>query len=151
TEKAAVMPVPKDPKLKSPADFKLIGKPMQRKDQLPKAMGKTEFGIDVQRPNMLVATVAKCPVFGGKVQKMDAAAAQAVKGVKKVIPVSSGAAVVAENFWAAKKGVEALAITWEDGPGAGLTSQKIAEAAAAMAKKPGVEAEKKGDVEKALK
>lgn len=151
TEKAAVMPVPKEPKLKSPADFKLIGKPIQRLDQLPKATGKVEFGIDVQRPNMLVATVAKCPVFGGKLQKMDAAAAQAVKGVKKVLPISSGVAVVAEHFWAAKKGVEALNVTWEEGPNAGLTSAKITEAAAALAKKPGVEAEKKGDVEKALK
>lgn len=151
TEKAAAVPVPEDPALKTPDQFRLIGKPIPRLDSGPKAAGKAEFGIDVRRPGMLVATVVRCPVLGGKPQKWDAAAASAVKGVKKVLAVSGGVAVVAEHFWAAKKGAEALAVTWDEGPGAAISSEKIARDAALLAKKPGVVAETRGDVEKALK
>lgn len=150
TEKAAVMPVPKEPRLKSPAEFRLIGKPVVRLDGPAKAAGKVEFTSDLRRPNMLVATVAKCPVFGGKPKTFDSAAALAVKGVKKVLTITSGVAVVAEHFWAAKKGVEALKITWDEGPNASLSSDKLTEAAAALAKKPGVKVESRGDAEKAL-
>jgi len=150
TARAATMPVPKTPKLKSPADFKLIGTPARRLDGAPKATGKLQFGIDVQRPGMRIATVARCPVFGGKPAKFDSAAALTVKGVKKVLQVSGGVAVVADNFWSAKKGVEALNVTWDEGPHATLSSEKITEAAKALARKPGAVAETRGDVEKAL-
>lgn len=151
TERAAAIPAPAEPKLKAPADFKLIGKPITRLDAAPKAAGKVEFGVDVRRPGMLVATVARCPVLGGKPSKWDEAAALAVKGVKKVLAVSGGIAVVAEHFWAAKKGAEALAITWDEGPNVTLSSESIAKAAADLARKPGAVAEARGDVEKALK
>lgn len=151
TEKAAAVPAPKEPKLKSPDQFRLIGKPVQRLDSAPKAAGKVEFGIDVRRPGMLVATVVRCPVLGGKPKKWDSAAASAVKGVKKVLAVSGGVAVVAEHFWAARKGAEALAVTWDEGPNASLSSDKITKAAAALAKRPGAVAETRGDVDKALR
>ncbi len=151
TEKAAAIPVPKEPKLKDPSEFKLIGTRVKRLDSTIKATGKAEYAIDVQRPGMLVATVARCPVFGGKPAKYDSAAALAVKGVKKVVPVTGGIAVVAEHFWAAKKGVEALGLTWDEGPNATLSTDKLTAAAAALAKKPGAVAHTAGDVEKALK
>ena len=151
TEKAATLPVPKEPRLKPPSEYKLIGTRVPRLDSALKAGGKAEFAIDVQRPGMLVATVARCPVFGGKPAKYDSAAAMAVKGVKKVLPVTGGIAVVAEHFWAAKKGIDALAITWDEGPGAALSTEKLTAAAAALAKKPGAVAHTSGDAEKALK
>jgi isoquinoline 1-oxidoreductase beta subunit len=151
TEKAAAVPAPKEPKLKTPDQFRLIGKPIPRLDSAQKAAGKVEFGIDVRRPGMVVATVVRCPVFGGKPKKWDAAAASAVKGVKKVLAVSGGIAVVGEHFWAAKKGADALAVTWDEGANASLSSEKIMQAAADLAKKPGALAETRGDVEKALK
>ncbi|MFO0589259.1 MAG: xanthine dehydrogenase family protein molybdopterin-binding subunit [Polyangiaceae bacterium] len=150
TEKAAVMPVPKSPKLKSPAEFKLIGTRVRRLDSGLKAAGKAEFAIDVKRPNMVVALVARPPVFGGKHKSHDAAA-EKVPGVKKIVPITSGIAVVADSFWSAKKGLAALNVVWDDGPNAAVSTAKLTEAAAAMAKKPGVTAETKGDVEKALK
>jgi isoquinoline 1-oxidoreductase beta subunit len=151
TAKAATMPVPAEPKLKSPGDFHLIGTRAVRLDGPGKATGKVEFGIDVHRPGMLTATVVRSPVIGGKPAKFDAAAAGAVKGVKKVLQISGGIAVVGEHFWAAKKGADALAITWDDGPNAALSSEKLTEAAALLAKKPGVVAQTRGDFEKGLK
>ncbi len=151
TEKAAVMPVPKAPKLKSPAEFKLIGTRVPRLDTGIKAAGKAEFASDVKRPGMVIATVARSPVFGGKPKSFDAAAASAVKGVKKVLAITGGVAVVADSYWAAKKGATALAVVWDEGPNASLSTEKITEAAAALAKKPGVVAETKGDVDKAFK
>lgn len=151
TDKAAAIPVPKDPKLKSPSEFRFIGTRVQRLDGMPKATGKAEFGMDVRRPGMLVACVARCPVIGGKVAKFDPAPAAAIKGVKKVLQISNGVAVVAEHFWAAKKGVEALNVSWDNGPNATVSSDAMTKAAAELAKKPGVVAKTKGDVEKALK
>ncbi|MEZ4293434.1 MAG: xanthine dehydrogenase family protein molybdopterin-binding subunit [Polyangiaceae bacterium] len=151
TEKASAVPAPAEPTLKTPDKFRLIGKPIPRLDAAAKAAGKVEFGIDVQRPGMVIATVARSPVFGGKATKWDAAAASAVKGVKKVLAVTGGVAVVAEHFWAAKKGAEALAVTWDEGPGASISSDKLTQAAAALAKKPGNVADSRGDADKALK
>ncbi len=151
TEKAAVMPVPKAPKLKSPAEFKLIGTRVPRLDAAVKAAGKAEFSSDVKRPGMMIAVIARSPVFGGEAKTFDTAAALAVKGVKQAFGISSGVAVVADSYWAAKKGALALKATWKEGANASISSEKLTEAAAALAKKPGKVAETKGDVDKALK
>jgi isoquinoline 1-oxidoreductase beta subunit len=148
---AAKSPVPKEVKLKDPKDFKVVGKPQRRIDGRAKAMGRAEFGIDVKQPDMLVAVVARCPVFGGKVKSFDASKATAVKGVKKVVQIGSGVAVVATGFWPARQGAAALDIKWDEGANAKNSTEKIREAAIAMAKKPGKEAAKKGDFEKAFK
>ncbi len=126
-EAGAKLPVPADPPLKEPKDYHLIGTRVRRLDTPEKADGRAGFGMDVKVPGILVATVARCPVFGGKVKSFDATRAMAVKGVRHVVevPAAAGVAVAADSTWAAMKGREALAITWEEGPSAGLDSATI--------------------------
>src|SRR5207249_3378504 len=102
-------------------------------------------------PDMLVAVVARPPVFGGKLKSFDAKKAKAVPGVKHVVQIPRGIAVVADGFWPAKKGREALEITWDDGPLATLDSQKQLEEYKELAKKPGVAARKDGDTAAAFR
>jgi isoquinoline 1-oxidoreductase beta subunit len=144
-DKAADLKPPENVKLKDPKDFRLIGKPTRRLDTPDKVNGKAVFGLDVQLPGMLVALVARPPVFGGKVKSFDADKTKAVPGVKHVVQIPRGIAVVAEGFWPAKKGREALVVVWDDGPLAGLDSRTQLEQYAELAKKPGVAARKDGD------
>jgi isoquinoline 1-oxidoreductase subunit beta len=150
-ELAAKQPVPKDPPLKDASEFKVIGTRPPRLDATAKGSGKAVFGIDVKVPGALTAIVVRCPVPGGKVAKFDAQKALAVAGVRKAFAVSTGVAVVADHFWAAKQGAQALAVTWDEGEGAKISSESILEEAKALVKKPGAVAEKKGDFEKAYK
>src|SRR3954471_3080393 len=99
-DKAATLPVPQNAPLKAPTAFKLLGKDLARMDIPDKVNGKAEFGMDVKRPGMLVARVVRCPVHGGKVASFDAAKATAVPGVRNVVQISSGIAVVADGYWA---------------------------------------------------
>src|SRR5215831_6503054 len=101
-------PAAADLKLKDPRDWKIIGKPQRRLDSPEKVTGRALYGADVRLPGMLTALVARPPVFGGKVKSFDAAPALAVPGVRKVVQVPTGIAVVAEHFWAAKVGRDAL-------------------------------------------
>jgi len=115
-EKAMAMPVPTDPKLKDPSQFKLIGKEgaVKRLDSADKTNGKAFYTLDINEPDMLTVVVARSPKFGGKVASFDATAAKAVAGVVDVKQVSNGVAVYAKGFWPAKMGREALKITWDD-------------------------------------
>src|SRR5205814_8895643 len=113
--------------------------------------GKAVFGLDVQLPGLLVALVARPPVFGGKVRSYGADKARAVPGVKHVVQIPRGVAVIADGFWPAKKGREALEVVWDDGPLAALDSGKELDEYAALAKKPGVAARKDGDAAATLK
>jgi len=149
-EKAADLKPPENVKLKDPKDFRLVGQPTQRLDTPEKVNGKAIFGLDVQRPGMLVALVARPPVFGGKVKSFNADKARAVPGVRHVVQIHRGVAVVADGFWPAKKGREALELVWDDGPLAGLDSRTQLEQYAELAKKPGVAARKEGDAAGAL-
>jgi isoquinoline 1-oxidoreductase beta subunit len=144
-EKAAQLPVPKEPKLKSPEQFRFIGKAVARVDTPEKVTGRGIYGIDVKVPGMVIASVERCPVFGGKVASYDAAKAKAVKGVHQVVQISSGVAVVANSYWAAKKGREALKIVWDEGPNAQLSSAEITRIYAEIAKQSGPVARKEGD------
>ena len=148
--KAAALPVPKDVPLKKPAEFKLLGKPMPRVDTPVKVNGKAVFGIDVTVPNMLTATTVHCPVFGGKVASFDASAAKTVPGVRQVLQISSGIAVVADDFWSAKKGADRLKIKWDEGPVAKVSSASIRKDFVELAQKPGVVRRNDGDANKAL-
>ena len=114
TEMAATLTPPENVSLKSPQDFTLIGKSVQRIDSQVKAEGAAQFGIDVQRPNALVAAIAHCPIFGGKLKSYDASAAENMPGVKAVVEIPTGVAVVADTFWQAKTAKEALKIEWQD-------------------------------------
>jgi isoquinoline 1-oxidoreductase beta subunit len=149
-EKAAGLKPPRDVPLKDPRDFKIIGKATRRLDTPEKTNGKAIFGLDVQLPGMLVALVARPPVFGGKVKSFRADKAKAIPGVRHVVQIERGVAVVADGFWAARRGREALEITWDDGPLAGLDSRKQGEEYAELARRPGAVARKAGDAAAAL-
>jgi isoquinoline 1-oxidoreductase beta subunit len=149
-DKAAALPVPKDVKLKDPKAFRVLGQPLARLDIPEKVNGTAVFGVDVKRPGMLVARVVRCPVFGGKVASFDAAKAKAIQGVKHVVQISSGVAVVADGYWAASKGAQALEVKWNEGPMATLTSEQIRSKYAEMAQKEGAIARNDGDAVKAL-
>jgi isoquinoline 1-oxidoreductase subunit beta len=137
---ASKLPVP-DPAtiaLKDPKDFRIIGKPVPRKDVPPKVNGAAKYGIDVQVSGMLYAVVARCPTFGGKPAKFDAAVAKAVPGVRAVVEIepvgkptnaAGGIAVVAENTWAAMQGRKALNLTWNRGPNASESSATLLQLA----------------------
>ena len=149
-DKAGTMPVPKDVALKEPKDFKLIGTPAKRLDTPDKINGKTIYGIDVKVPGMKFGTIAICPVFGGKLKSVDDSKALAVKDVLQVVRVSDAVAVIAAHTGAAKKGLAALAIEWDDGPHANLTTADIVADMAKASEAEGVTVRNDGDVAKAL-
>jgi isoquinoline 1-oxidoreductase subunit beta len=151
--RAARMPVPANVPLKDPKEFKLIGTPVRRIDSHAKVTGTAQFGLDVRLPGMLVAVVARPPVFGGTVEHFDPAPALAVAGVRKVVAVPSGLAVIGEGFWAAQSGRRALAsgIKWALPEGSLIDSDAQAERYSQIARTPGAIASKLGDVDAALK
>jgi isoquinoline 1-oxidoreductase beta subunit len=143
---AAKLPVPTNVALKDPKQFRFIGKSIKRLDTADKVTGRTQFGIDARRPGMLYAAIARCPVFGGKAVSFDATKAKAFPGVKQVVQVSRGVAVVADNTWSAIQGTRLLDIKWDEGVNANQSSAAISKLFAERAQKPGVEAMKTGDV-----
>ncbi len=149
-EEAAKLPVPEDVPLKDPSEFKLIGKPTKRLDTPEKVTGKAQFGIDVSVPGMLTAVLERPPVFGATLKGFTAKAARAVPGVKKIVAVDAGVAVLGMDYWSAKKGRDALKIDWDLGPNAGLSSQRLRRKYAGLAAKPGLVARQQGDARKAL-
>jgi isoquinoline 1-oxidoreductase beta subunit len=142
---AAKLPVPTNVALKDPKQFKLIGKSIKRLDTPNKVTGRTQFGIDTRRPGMVYAAIARCPVFGGKAVSFDATKAKAFPGVKQVVQVSRGVAVVADNTWSAIQGTRLLDIKWDEGANASQSSAAISRLFAERAQKPGVEVSKTGD------
>jgi isoquinoline 1-oxidoreductase subunit beta len=147
---AAKLPQPEKVDLKPPEKWTVIGQPTRRLDSPEKITGRAKFGIDVQFPGLLTAVVAHAPTFGGKVKSFDASAAKAVPGVKAVVEVPSGVAVVAEHFWAAKKGRDALEVQWDLGPHAKLDTTELRQSYRETAKSAGAKASEAGDAEKAL-
>jgi isoquinoline 1-oxidoreductase beta subunit len=147
---AAKMPVPKDVALKQPKDFKLIGTSAKRLDTPAKVNGTAVYGIDVRPPGVKIATLAQSPVFGGRVKNVDDAAAKAVKGVRQIVRLDDAVAVVADHMGAAKKGLAALKIEWDDGPHAKLATADIVTDLEKATLKPGPVAQNIGDVEKAM-
>src|SRR5207253_160740 len=148
--KAAALPVPDKITLKDPKDFTLIGTPAKRLDTPSKVNGTAQFGIDVRLPGMLIATVAASPVLGGKVAGVDEPKAKAVAGVRQIVRLDDVVAVVADHMWAAKQGLAALDIRWDDGPNAKLSTHDIVQGLAKASESPGVTARKDGDPESAL-
>lgn len=149
-EEAAKLPVPVNPRRKDAKDYKYIGKPTKRIDSRVKVNGEAEFGIDVRRPKMLHAVVARCPVFGGKVKSFDGSKAKAVSGVKNVVQISTGVAVIADNTWSAMEGRRALEISWDEGPNAKNSSEAIRKLYHERAEQTGAIARKDGDADAAL-
>ena len=149
-EKASTLTPPQNVTLKDPKDFKIIGKAIKRLDTPDKTNGKAVFGLDVNVPGMLVAVVARPPVFGGKLKSFNADKTKAVPGVRYVVEIERGVAVVADGFWPAKLGREALEIVWDEGPRASLDSRTQREEYAGLAKKTGVVAKNEGEAVSAL-
>ena len=144
--KAATLPAPVAVALKDPKDFKLLGEGAKRLDSPGKVNGTAQFGMDVRLPGMLTAVVAHSPVAGGKVASYNADKARALPGVKYVVQIGSGVAVVADGYWAAKQGRDALEIQWEEGANAGLSSDAIRKGMSALVDKSGAVDRKDGDV-----
>jgi isoquinoline 1-oxidoreductase beta subunit len=147
---AAKLPVPDKVTLKDPKDFTLIGTPAKRLDTPDKVNGKAQFGIDVRLPGMKIATVAASPVLGGKVASLDDSKAKAVPGVRQIVRLDEVVAVVADHMWAAKQGLAALAIRWDDGPNAAATIADVVKGLDAASQKPGVVARKEGNAAAAM-
>ncbi len=149
-DRAATLPLPQQVALRSPAQFKLIGTPAKRVDSAIKVNGEAVFGIDVKLPGMKVATVAACPVFGGKLRSVDDSKALAVRGVRQIVRIEDAVAVVADHMGAAKKGLEALAIEWDEGANAQLSTADLVAQLEQGAESQGVVAKQGGDVAAAL-
>ena len=147
---AARLPVPKEVKLKDPKDFALIGRRVTRTDSRAKSNGTAIYTQDVKLPGMLTAVVAHPPRFGGKPKSFDAAKAKAVAGVVDVVAVPQGVAVLASDFWSAKKGRDALAVEWDESGAFKLGSAEIMAGYRALAATPGASARKEGDPAGAL-
>ncbi|OKO77949.1 aldehyde dehydrogenase [Bradyrhizobium sp. NAS80.1] len=141
---------PKDAAVKDPKDFVIIGQPLKRLDTPDKVNGKAIYGIDAILPGMKFATVAACPVFGGKVGKVDDTAALKLPGVRKVVVLDDMVAVIGDHMWAAKKGLEALKIEWNEGPNAEITTKDIWQDLQKASEKDGAVAKSDGDIAKAL-
>jgi isoquinoline 1-oxidoreductase subunit beta len=142
--------VPKDVPLKDPKDFVYIGQPLKRFDTPDKVNGKAVYGIDVMLDGMKFATVAACPVFGGKVRKVDDTAAKKIAGVQKVVMLDDMVAVVGDHMWAAKQGLDALKIDWDEGANAHLNTDDIWRELRAASEKDGAVAKSVGDIAKGL-
>ena len=147
---AAKQPVPKDVKLKDAKDFALIGRRVQRTDARAKSNGSAMYTQDVKLPGMLTALVAHPPRFGGKVKSFDAAKAREVRGVVDVVAIPQGVAVLAGDFWSAKKGRDALSVDWDESAAFKLGTGEIMAEYRRLAATPGLPARKEGDAAAAL-
>jgi isoquinoline 1-oxidoreductase beta subunit len=147
---AARLPVPENVTLKRPQDFKLIGTPAKRLDAPSKVNGTAVYGIDVRPPGVKIATLTQSPVFGGRVKSVDDAAAKVVKGVRQIVRLDDAIAVVADHMGAAKKGLAALVIEWDDGPHAKLDTDDILHDLEQATQNPGAVAQNIGDIDRAM-
>ncbi|HSI43627.1 MAG TPA: xanthine dehydrogenase family protein molybdopterin-binding subunit [Methylotenera sp.] len=149
-EVAAKLETPTAVTLKDPKDWKIIGKATKRLDGPEKINGTAIFGQDIHFDGLMTAMVARSPVFGGTVKKFDATEAKKFKGVKQIVQVPTGVAVIADNYWAAKKGRDALKVDWDLGPNASLDSKALFAEFKKTAATPGLNAAKAGDSKAAL-
>ena len=149
-DKAATLSPPVKVALKDPKDFKLVGTPAKRLDTPAKVNGSAVYGIDAKVPGMKVATVAACPVFGGRLKSVDDSKALAIKGVHRVVRLDDAVCVVADHMGAAKKGLAALAIEWDEGPNAKLTTADIVAEMEKASEQGGVVVRNEGDVVQSL-
>lgn len=141
---------PKEESPKEPKDFVLIGKPLKRLDTPDKVNGKAIYGIDVMLPGMKFATLKACPVLGGKVVAVDDSAAKKIPGVRQVVVLEDLVAVVGDHMWAAKKGIEALLVDWDEGPNGAISQDDIWRDIRLASESDGIVAKSHGDIAKGL-
>jgi len=149
-EAAAQMTPPTQVTLKDPKTFKLIGKPVKRLDTAEKTNGKAVFGIDVKPPQMPTAVIARPPIFGAKVMNFDDSRARSMPGVRKIVAVPSGVAVVADSFWQAKIARDALHVNWDEGTMSAFSTRRMMEQFREQAKSPGKSVRREGDPDAAF-
>ncbi len=150
-EDAAKLPAPAEVALKDPKNFTIVGKRTKRLDTPAKVNGTAVYGIDVKLPGMVYASLEQCPVIGGKVRSYDAAKARTMPGVIDVVQIPDGVAVVADSYWHARKAREALAVQWDEGAGAALsTASMLAGVRDAAEKEKIISIKKTGDTATAL-
>jgi len=155
---AAKLPVPKEPTLKDPKQFTMLGKSMPRPDVPLKVAGKATFGIDAKVPDMVYASIERCPVLGSKLVRFDASQSLKVKGVQKAVKVErvvgknqyEGVAIIADNYWAALQGRKALKVTWDHGKHEAFNSVDFEKQLRELAKTDGVEGHNAGDFDKSF-
>jgi len=147
---ASALSAPAHVPLKDPKNFTLIGKPIKRFDTPNKTDGKVVYGIDAMLPGMKFATLMQCPVLGGKVAHVDDSATKKIPGVQKIVVLDDLVAVIGDHFWAARTGLDALAVTWDEGANAKVHSSDIWDALRAASRTDGVVAKSVGDVDKGL-
>ena len=147
---AAALTPPPDPPLKPSVNFKLIGKSLKRLDTPDKVNGKAVYGIDARPPGVKIATLASCPVFAGKVAHVNDKRAKTTPGVRQVIVLDDFVAVVGDHMWAAKQGLAALDITWDEGPNADLSTADVLNGLVSASEKAGAVAKSTGDIAGAL-
>lgn len=147
---AARLPVPAKVPLKSPDAFKLIGKAEKRLDASGKVNGTAIYGIDARPSGLKFATLAQSPTFGGRLKHIDDSAARSIKGVRQIVRLDDAVAVVADHMGAAKKGLAALKIEWDDGPNAALSTDAVAHDLENATLKSGAVAQLIGDPDKAM-
>jgi isoquinoline 1-oxidoreductase beta subunit len=143
---AAKQPVPKEPKLKDATQFKIIGQSLRRLDTPQKVNGSGKYGMDVRLPGMLTAVLAQPPVPGGKAVSVDDSKARQVKGVRQVIQIPQGVAVLADGYWQAKKGRDALQVQWDKGANAALSSEGVTKMLTEATQQEGKVARNEGNV-----
>jgi isoquinoline 1-oxidoreductase beta subunit len=145
--RAGAIAPPDDPPLKDPGRFSLIGRPLKRLDTPDKTNGRAQYGIDALPPGVKFATLAQSPVLGGKVGAVDDARARAAPGVRQVVVLDDLVAVVGDNMWAAMQGLEALDVTWDEGPNAQVSSDQIWRRLREASDRTGAVAKQVGDVD----
>ncbi|WP_298964901.1 xanthine dehydrogenase family protein molybdopterin-binding subunit [uncultured Methylobacterium sp.] len=149
--RAAALPVPENPRLKEPGEWRLIGTKLARLDSVAKTNGSAVYSLDVRRPGQLTAVVARAPKFGATLKSVDDVAARKVAGVVEVVRIPSGVAVVARDTWSAMKGREALVLAWDDTGAERQSSDSQLASYRALADKPGLVASQRGDAAAAIK
>ncbi|KQP52631.1 xanthine dehydrogenase family protein molybdopterin-binding subunit [Methylobacterium sp. Leaf108] len=150
-EAAASQPVPQEPRLKDPSQWRLIGTKVARLDSAAKTDGSAVYALDIRRPGQVTAVVAHAPRFGGVVAAVDDKAARAVPGVIDVVRIPTGVAVIAKDTWSAIRGRDALVLTWDDAGAETRSSDAILASYREMARRPGLVASERGDPEAAIK
>jgi isoquinoline 1-oxidoreductase subunit beta len=141
---------PQDPLLKAVSAFKLVGQPLKRYDTPDKVNGKLQYGIDVMPAGVKFATLALCPEFGGKVDRVDATKAKSLPGVRQIVVLDDVVAVVGDHMWAAKQGLAAVDIVWKSGPHATVDTNEVWKQLRTSAEGEGVIAKSVGDAKQEL-
>ncbi len=149
-EVAAKLPVPTNVQVKDPKNFRILGTAVKRLDTRDKSMGKTKFGMDTRLPGMVYAVIERPPVFGSKVASVNDAKTRAVAGVKNVVQVTGGVAVIADSTWSALQGRKQLEVKWDEGASAAVSSATITRMFEEKTQMAGANARKEGDAVAAL-